>query len=222
MPSRLFTRILAILALSIITASSISCSSSNSTLSPSNVQALAEQAYIFAYPMLQNYKTMYGQIFDPNNNNPLRPKAFNTFANSPILMTADDKLVVRPNNDSFYSIAWLDLRQEPVVITVPKIADRYYSFQLVDLYTYNSGYIGTRATGTGSGNYLIAGPSWNGSIPPGINGVYRSEGNFIYSLVRTGYLVSDTIVGNIDTTVSAIQMQYQVQPVSKYLGQVCS
>ncbi len=213
-----FTRILAIITLAIVTISSIACSS-NSSLSPEEAQAIAEKAYIFAYPMLQNYKTMYTQIFDPNNTNPLSPKAFNTLANAPVLMGPDDRVVVRPNNDSFYSIAWLDLRREPVVITVPEIADRYYSFQLVDLYTYNIGYIGTRVTGTAAGNYLIAGPSWDGSVPLGMNGVYRSEGNFVYSLTRTGYLVTDTVINNVDINVRAIQQQYKVQPLSKFLGQ---
>jgi hypothetical protein len=104
---------------------------------------------------------------------------------------------------------------------VPEITDRYYSFQLVDLYTYIFDYIGTRTTGTGADNYLIAGPSWNGEIPAGIkkDNVYRTEGNFAYSLTRTAYKNTDSISDNVDTTVRSIQQQYKVQSLSKFLGQ---
>jgi hypothetical protein len=121
--------------------------------------------------------------------------------------------VVRPNNDTLYSAAWLDLRAEPAVLTVPEIRDRYYSFQLVDLYTFNFGYIGTRTTGKGAGRYMVAGPQWKGATPAGINEVFRSEGYFVYALVRTE-LKGDTDLPNV----LAIQHQYGVQTLSAYLG----
>lgn len=218
------------LLLALMVASAIashSCGSSTSeTLSPAEAQAIAEEAYIFAYPMLRNYKTMYAQAIDTGNDSQGNPNGllFNSITNYSKLADSDSKDVVRPNNDTFYSTAWLDLRKEPVVITVPEIADRYYSFQLVDLYTYNFNYIGTRTTGTGAGNYLIAGPSWNDEIPASIKkeNVYRTEGNFAYSLTRTGYKNTDSVINNVDTTVLSIQQQYKVQPLSKFLGQTPS
>lgn len=146
------TKIFDCLVLAIMVASvmaSHSCSSSSeTTLSPAEAQAIAEEAYIFAYPMLHNYHTMYVQAIDTGNDSQGNPKGliFNIIANSSKLADSNSKDVVRPNNDTFYSAAWLDLRKEPVVITVPEITDRYYSFQLVDLYTYNFDYIGTRTT----------------------------------------------------------------------------
>ncbi len=175
------------------------------------IQATAEDAYIFAYPMLQNYQTMYWQTINPASPDYKAP--FNCMFHNTNLVGPTFTNVVRPNNDTLYSAAWLDLRAEPVVVTVPEIQDRYYSFQLVDLYTFNFGYIGTRTTGTGAGRYLVAGPHWKGATPPGINKVFRSEGYFVYHLGRTE-LKSDEDLPNV----LAIQHQYQVQTLSAYLG----
>ncbi len=215
--------VLAVTVAFVMASHSCSSSSSSETLSPAEAQAIAEEAYIFAYPMLQNYKTMYVQAIDTGKDSQGNPIGllFNTINNASKLADSNSTDVVRPNNDTFYSAAWLDLRKEPVVITVPAITDRYYSFQLVDLYTYNFDYIGTRTTGAGSDNYLIAGPSWNGEIPAGIKKekVYRTEGDFAYSLTRTAYKNTDSVSNNVDITVQSIQQKYKVQPLSKFLGQ---
>lgn len=174
------------------------------------IQATAEAAYIFAYPMLQNYHTMYLQAINAASAGYI---GFNHLQNNTKLTGPNAKDVVRPNNDTLYSVAWLDLRAEPIVISVPEITSRYYSFQFVDMYTFNLGYIGTRATGPGAGRYLLAGPGWKGRVPAGINTVFRSEGDFVFTLVRTG-LHGETDVPNV----MAIQAQYQVQPLSHYLG----
>jgi hypothetical protein len=77
------------------------------------------------------------------------------------LFTPEDTAVQTPNSDTPYSFFAADLRAEPIVLTVPEIEkERYYSVQLVDLYTHNFAYIGSRATGNGAGNYLLAGPDW--------------------------------------------------------------
>ena len=77
---------------------------------------------------------------------------------------------------------WLDLRAEPVVISVPEIeAERYYSFQLIDLYTHNFAYIGTLTTGNGAGEYLISGPAWNGETPDDITDVIPCETDFFFA-----------------------------------------
>lgn len=185
------------------------------TPTPTNTsgpEAVAEQAYIFAYPMIQNYKTMYTQAVAPASPDVAVP--FNGFRHNTQLIGPSYTVIVRPNNDTLYSTAWLDLRAEPMVIHVPAITDRYYSFQFVDLYTFNFDYIGTRTTGTTAGNYLIAGPYWNGPTPDGINAVYRSESLYVYSLTRTA------VDGQGDLpNVEIIQGEYGLQPLSAFLGQ---
>jgi hypothetical protein len=176
------------------------------------IKATAEAAYIFAYPMLQNYQTMYEGAIDTSS--PTYKGPFNVLVNNTNLFGPEYTTVVRPNNDTVYSSAALDLRAEPVVMTVPAIPNRYYAFQLVDLYTYNFAYIGTRATGTNAGRYLIAGPYWKGEIPPGIDAVFRSEGNFVCIVGRT------EVDGEADLpNVLALQQGYVLQTLSEYLGQ---
>lgn len=72
-----------------------------------------------------------------------------------------------PNSDTPYSFLWMDLRTEPLVLTLPAIEDgRYYSTQLIDLYTQNFAYLGTRTTGNKGGNFMISRPGWAGKNPP--------------------------------------------------------
>ena len=90
-------------------------------------------------------------------------RPFNTIANEARVFTYKDTAVVTPNSDTPYSMLWLDLRAEPMVISVPAVdPKRYYSVQLIDGNTYNYGYIGSRATGSEAGDYLVVGPGWHG------------------------------------------------------------
>ncbi|MGB6033638.1 MAG: DUF1254 domain-containing protein, partial [Bacteroidota bacterium] len=140
---------------------------------------------------------------------------FNEFYHISQLLDADFTEVVTPNNDTFYDFLWLDLRSEPIVVSVPEIPrERYYAFQLVDMYTHNFGYIGSRATGSSAGKYLIAGPDWRGEKPAGIKGVFQSEGQIVFALGRT------QVNGEDDgPAVKEIQAQFTATPLSKYLEQ---
>jgi hypothetical protein len=176
-------------------------------------RALAEEAYLFAYPMLENYKTLYATaiaVEAPSFRTPL-----NAFHHDRQLLGPEFTEVVRPNRDTLYSFLWLDLRAEPIVLSVPPIeGERYYSFQLVDLYTHNLGYIGARATGFEGGSYLIAGPGWKGEKPWDVDAVLQSEGNLVFVLARTG------VAGAHDVEhVHRIQDQFDAEPLSEFLGE---
>ena len=122
--------------------------------------------------------------------------------------------MVTPNSDTPYSFAWLDLRLEPIVITMPKIEPgRYYSVQLIDLYTHNFGYLGTRSFGNEGGDFLIAGPDWRGEKPAGIRAVIPCETQILYALFRTQLFNPDDL-----KNVHQIQDAYRVRPLSLYLG----
>jgi hypothetical protein len=109
----------------------------------------------------------------------------------------------------------MDLRAEPVVVTMPKIEpNRYYTTQLVDLYTYNFAYLGTRAYGNDGGIFLIAGPGWNGSTPAGVKAVIRTETQFAYALFRTQLLNMADL-----PKVNKIQAGYHAEPLSSFLHQ---
>lgn len=101
------------------------------------------------------------------------------------------------------------------MLTVPPIQqDRYDSLQFVDGYTYNFAYVGSRTTGNGGGKYLLAGPSWRGEKPEGVDEVIRSDTDLAFVLYHT------QLIGPSDIEeVKKIQAGYQVTPLSVYLNQ---
>jgi hypothetical protein len=110
----------------------------------------------------------------------------------------------------------LDLRAEPIVLSVPAVPkSRYYSVMLNDGNTYNYGYIGSRATGPGVGDYMVVGPDWKGETPAGIKKVFRSTTQFSLVAYRT-QLFNPADMPNV----VKIQAGYKVQPLSAYLKQL--
>jgi hypothetical protein len=186
---------------------------SSSTPKPPDARAIAREAYIYGFPMAANYLTMYKQAIDTTSPDYRAP--FNTLSNSKNVATPEDKFVVTPNSDTPYSYVWMDLRAEPIVITMPKIEkNRYYTGQLVDLYTFNFAYLGTRSYGNDGGNFVIAGPNWNGGTPPGIKAVLHAQTQFAYLLIRT-QLFNAADINNV----RKIQSGYHAVPLSTYLHQ---
>src|SRR5690606_14161052 len=111
---------------------------------------------------------------------------FNKIDNINHVATYEDTAVVTPNSDTPCARLWLDLRAEPMVITVPAVEkDRYYSVQLIDGNTYNVGYIGSRATGNAAGSYLVVGPDRKGEKPAGIGQVFSSTTPYVFANFRT-------------------------------------
>ncbi|CAN7771908.1 DUF1254 domain-containing protein [Cupriavidus necator] len=178
--------------------------------SPIEVRAIARDAYIYAFPLIENYNTMYKQLANPSS--PEYVGGFGKYRHYSTPYTPDNHDVVTPNNDTPYSWAWLDLRAEPWVVSVPEVpAKRYYVQQWIDLFTYNFAYVGTRATGNGAGNFLIAGPNWKGGVPPGIKQVFHSETDLVLTLTRTA------LDGPEDMpNVKAIQAGLLLRPLSEF------
>ena len=140
---------------------------------------------------------------------------FNVYRHYSGPFTPDNKDIVTPNNDTPYSWAWLDLRAEPMVVSVPAVPkDRYYVMQWIDLFTQNFAYIGVRSTGFGAGSYMIAGPKWNGKKPAGIKEVFKAETEIVGTLTRTALQGPEDV-----PNVKAIQAQYKLQPLSTFLKQ---
>ena len=132
-------------------------------LTPDEARAIAKDAYIYGFPLVMNYKTLYMYTIDEQS--PEYKGPFNAVSCDARVFTPEDKAVVTPNSDTPYCMFWLDLRAEPMVISVPEIeAERYYSFQLIDLYTHNFAYIGTLTTGNSAGKFLVTGPTGMGKF----------------------------------------------------------
>jgi hypothetical protein len=141
--------------------------------------------------------------------------SFNILYNNPKLNGPEDTIIVRPNNDTFYSGVWFDLSNQPQILKVPAITDgRYYSFQIIDMYTHNIDYVGTRKTGFDAGAYMFVGPNWDGETPEGINKVIESEGNYLLALARTQVFGPD----DVENT-QAVMSAYTVESLGQYLGQ---
>ena len=177
------------------------------------IKAIAEEAYVYGFPMIAAYKAMYE--FNVDTSSPQFKTGFNQIWNDSKTFTPKDTAIVTPNSDTPYSMLQADLRAEPIVICVPAVEkDRYYSVQLTDLYSFNYGYIGSRATGNDAGCYMIAGPDWSGETPAGIAKVFQSETQFSFVIYRT-QLFNPADIDNV----KKIQAGYTVKPLSAFLGQ---
>ena len=174
---------------------------------------IAEAGFIYGLPIVMNYAVMYEFVVDRNSGQFKAP--FNQIANEARVFTYKDTAVVTPNSDTPYSLLWVDLRAEPMVISVPAVEPRrYYSVQLCDGNTYNYGYIGSRTTGNDAGDFMIAGPGWTGATPPGIKKVFRSSTQFSIVIFRTQLFNAEDMDG-----VKKVQAGYKCQPLSAFLKQ---
>ncbi|HQR50702.1 MAG TPA: DUF1254 domain-containing protein [Methylophilaceae bacterium] len=176
-------------------------------------KAIAEEAFIYGLPIVMNYAVMHEFCVDKNSGQYKAP--FNTISNEARVFTYKDTAVVTPNSDTPYSMLWLDLRAEPMVISVPAVEKaRYYSVQLTDGNAYNYGYIGSRATGNDAGDYLVAGPDWKGDAPAGIKKVFHSTTPFALTIFRTQLFNAEDM-----PNVVKVQAGYKAQPLSAFLKQ---
>lgn len=174
---------------------------------------IAEAGFIYGLPIVMNYAVMYEFTIDRGN--PQYKAPFNQIWNDAQVFTWKDTAVVTPNSDTPYSMCWMDLRAEPMVLSVPPVdPKRYFSVQIVDGNTYNVGYIGSRSTGNDGGSTLVAGPGWKGVTPPGLRQVVRSPTQFALAIFRTQLFSPDDM-----PNVQAVQAGYKAQPLSAFLGQ---
>jgi hypothetical protein len=177
-------------------------------------KAIAEEAFIYGYPMVMGYRVLYKYAVDTKSDQYKAP--FNKIHHTARVYTPKDTDVAMPNCDTPYSFLWADLRAEPIVLSVPEVEKgRYYSLMLADLYTCNYGYIGGRATGNGAGNYMIAGPSWKGETPEGVQKVFRCETDFSLVRYRTQLFGPDDL-----DKLKKVQGSYKVQTLSAFLNKV--
>ena len=135
-------------------------------LSGPEAHAIGVEAYLYFYPLV----TM--ELTRQQMTNVAKPEGFkappNAFASLPAFPTADMKVVVRPNFDTLYSSAWLDLSKEPMIVSVPDMHGRYYLMPLLDMWTDVFASPGWRTTGTGAGDFAVTPPGFSGSLPPGV------------------------------------------------------
>lgn len=181
--------------------------------SAAEIKATAEEGYIYGLPLVMNYAVAYDYFVDRDSGQYKAP--FNQISNEHRVFTYKDTTVVTPNSDTPYSMLALDLRAQPLVISVPAVEkSRYYSVQLCDWNTFNFGYIGSRATGNAAGDYMVVGPGWQGETPAGIKKIFRSSTDFAAAIFRTQLFNPDDM-----PNVVKIQAGYKARPLSAFLRQ---
>ena len=181
-------------------------------LSSSNKpEDIATLAYIWGFSPITTQRT-FNWDTSPNTPPATGHGPANAIHFARELVNASFTDVVSPNANTLYGIANMDLTNEPLVLKVPPISDRYYSFQFLDAYTNDYAYAGTRATGSSGGTYLIAGPDWNGQVPEGMTKIWIPT--------NLAWVVNRILVkGPADVpNVNAIQDQISVTPLSEFQG----
>jgi hypothetical protein len=166
---------------------------------------LATEAYVAGYPMVVSIRTMQrlGGLLGTN-----------TLFWQTALAGPESRIIVAPNRDTLYSVAILDLRAGPLVLTLPEVADRYFTYQLLSPWTDSFAYIGTRATGGRAGSWVIAPPGWDGDAPAGAD-VIASPTNQVFLLGR--FLVDDEAdVANV----MAIRDASSLEPLGAPTGEL--
>jgi hypothetical protein len=165
---------------------------------------LAAQAFVFGQPLVITRRTMATFA----GNGPL-----NTMLRAANLATPQSRAVVAPNRDTLYLFAPIDVTNEPLVLQVPKVDDRYFAIQFLDAYTDVFDYVGTRTDGGAAGTYLVTAPGYNGPIPPGAKPIAMHT--------PQGVLLGRVRVRN-DADLEAaraIQQQVVLTPLATFLGQ---
>ena len=177
-------------------------------ISEQEAHAIGVQAYLYFYSLITmdlTRKQLTNAVKSEGIHAPM-----NTFANILEYPPADMKVVVRPNFDTLYSSAWLDLTKEPVVVSVPDTHGRYYLLPMLDMWTDVFASPGWRTTGTQAGDYAVTPPGWSGSLPAG---VVRTDAPTPYVWI-IGRTKTD---GPADyAAVNKIQAELKITPLSSW------
>ncbi len=183
---------------------------STSGVTAEEARAIAKEAYVFTYPLVMMYRTMYLQAIDADSDS--YSGGFGEWLHLG-MSSPQDTDIVSPNNDTPYSYAWVDTRTEPWVLTLSEIAeDRFYTSQWDDLWGYVLDNPGSVNDGNGGVSVLLASPTWAGDLPEGVDRIIRGDTDFLGTLTRTQVLDNDL------AAVDRIRSQYQLQPLSAFLG----
>ncbi len=163
-------------------------------LSVASAQALAKDAYIYAYaPVYMERQRRNMVSVDADRGDGSAPE--NSFGHVRALGSPDLKTIVMPNNDTLYSSAWIDLSKGPFLLAVPPMGERYFTFQMMDAFSNTFDYVGTRATGPQGGRFLIAAPGWAEGKPQDVDKVIIAPTRRIWIAARFGVSGADDLTG---------------------------
>jgi hypothetical protein len=175
------------------------CSTSSRKTQLNRALNTAVEAYVYGYPLLLMEATEKGLLHETGT-------PVNAFFNQQTPTTAADTSVIRPDVNTLYSMAWLDLSHGPEVLSLPDMQGQYVLMQILDGWTNVIADPGTATTGSAPQQYLIAGPGWQGTVPAGMTEI-PSTTNLVWILGRTG--LNPTVPDDL-ATVNALQAKYSL------------
>jgi hypothetical protein len=170
---------------------------------------LGVQGYIFAFPWVYLSVLRYLWVTQKPKNDMTPYAALNHFYHSRRIATAEYRDGGSPNNDTFYSIAWLDVGIEPVILTHPDMGERYFTFEIASMTSDNFAYVGKRTTGSKAGHFAICGPNWEGELPSDVEKLGNSPTAAVLIFGRTAVKGADDAL-----VVNQFQDQFKLTPLS--------
>jgi hypothetical protein len=177
-------------------------------LSEQQIRGIATEAYLFGYPLVMMDMTRQLGTNVPKSGQNAAP--LNQFGNMRSFPDATFTTVVSPNADTLYSFAFLDVSQEPIVLSVPEMGNRYYLMQMLDGWTNVFAAPGTRTTGSAKGDFAVTGPLWKGTLPAGVKEI-KSPTSMVWIIGRT-----QTNGKGDFAAVNDIQNKYKLTPLSSF------
>ena len=147
------------------------------TVTEQEAYEIGIEAYTYLYPLVLMDATRR-QAVSVAAGKVVGRGPMNTFTSVRTFPHADLREVVRPNFDTLFSVAWLNLTKEPVIVSVPDTGGRYYMLPMLDMWTEVFACLGKRTTGTGAGRFAVVPPGWQGKLPEGGGILEQSLGLF--------------------------------------------
>jgi hypothetical protein len=167
--------------------------------------------YIYGYSPMAMFATLALETAVPDNTSVPGLAPINQFGYRTKPADPSERVIIRPNADTLYASAWLDLSREPMILHVPDTAGRYYLMPMLDAYSNEFASIGQRTTGTGAGNFAIVGPDWNRPLSEPVSGVVHAPTNTVWIIGRT------LVRGQADLPAAvAVTKQFLLVPFSAY------
>jgi hypothetical protein len=152
-------------------------------LTAEEAQIIAQEAYIYFYPLvIMDVTRKHFSNIEAGKKFGRGP--MNTLSHARTFPPATFRGATHPNFDTLYSLSWLDLTKEPVVISVPDTQGRYYLLQMLDMWTDTFAGVGKRTTGTSAGDFVVVGPCWQGELPQGLQRI-NAPTPFVWVIGRT-------------------------------------
>jgi hypothetical protein len=180
----------------------------SASLSPTEAEAAAKAAYIYGYPLvlMETVKQQETNVLSPDDHH----APINQFRYAPTLYQPGSRTQVLPNIDTLYSTAWLDLAEEPMVLSVPDSNNRYYILELIDAWTNVFAAPGQRTTGTSEQDFVIVGPNWRGQLPEQLEQIH-SPTNMVWLIGRIQVSHPHDF-----TEVRTLQRLFKLRPLSAW------